>query len=100
VGARRAASDHAVSLDGPDNDPVTLISAVATSFRQARGLDRAFWDSMSSPGGAVLGRLRPRLAGALEPVGIPAGTFTTGTDDPRAGDRSGRCLRARVSPLR
>ena len=54
-----------VSLDASDNDPMALVSAVATSFGASQGLDRSFWESMSSPGGSVLGRLGPRLASAF-----------------------------------
>lgn len=60
-----------VSLDRTDNDPIALISAIATAFGQAQGLESSFWESMSSPSGSVLGRVAPRLARAMSDVDRP-----------------------------
>lgn len=54
-----------VSLDEGDNDPVSLIASLSAAFGSTQGLPARFWESMSGPGGAVLGRLGPRLASAM-----------------------------------
>lgn len=60
-----------VSLDRADNDPVSLMAAVAAVFGRTQGYERGFWESMSSPGASVLGRLGPRLADAMGSAGHP-----------------------------
>ena len=60
-----------VTLDLRDNDPVELISCIAAAFAPTQGLPSSFWESMSSPGGSVLGRLGPRLAAAFAEADQP-----------------------------
>ena len=60
-----------VTLDLRDNDPVELVSCIAAAFAPTQGLPSSFWESMSSPGGSVLGRLGPRLAAAFAEADQP-----------------------------
>ena len=54
-----------VSLDRLDDDPVGLLTLLASAFARATGRDQELAADMVGPGDSVLGRGAPRLAAAL-----------------------------------
>lgn len=75
-----------VSLDAGDDDPVSLVTEVAASFGQTQGFDSGFWQSMSTPGSSVLGRIAPRLADALHSASNPFVLVLDDLHEVSAGD--------------
>lgn len=60
-----------VSLDGNDNDPVTLLTYVAEAMERQVGIDAAVFHALASPGLSVEAQLIPRLGAALADVTEP-----------------------------
>lgn len=75
-----------VSLDAGDNDPVALMAEVASSFGQTQGFNGGFWQSMSSPGASILGRIAPRLGDALRSASNPFVLVLDDLHEVSAGD--------------
>jgi LuxR family maltose regulon positive regulatory protein len=67
-----------VSLDEHDNDPIVLLTYIATALDRSRRLDPALFDALSTPGVSIEARVVPRLASALRST---EGSFVLVLDD-------------------
>ena len=54
-----------VSVDANDNDPIVLLTYVATSLDRVSRLDSSVFAALTSPGASIEGTVVPRLATAL-----------------------------------
>ncbi len=60
-----------VNIDEADNDPVVLLTYVATALDRVAPIDAGVFEALSSPGASVEGTIAPRLAAALAAVDRP-----------------------------
>ena len=54
-----------VSVDANDNDPIVLLTYVATALGRVSRLDSSVFEALTSPGASIEGTVVPRLATAL-----------------------------------
>ena len=58
-----------VSVDAKDNDPIVLLTYVATALDRVSQLDPGVFEALASPGVSVQGTVVPRLGAALATMG-------------------------------
>jgi LuxR family maltose regulon positive regulatory protein len=60
-----------VSVDEHDNDPILLLTYVATALNRLSPLDPAVFDALATPGASVEAKVVPRLGAALASIDRP-----------------------------
>lgn len=60
-----------LSLDGNDNDPITLLTYVAAALDRQVGIDETVFQALDSPGLSLEAAVIPRLGAALSAVTAP-----------------------------
>lgn len=63
--ARSSRSFAWVSIDDKDNDPIVLLTYVATAVDRVAPIDAGVFEALTSPGASVEGTIVPRLGAAL-----------------------------------
>ena len=69
--ARSSRSFAWVSVDEKDNDPIVLLTYVATALDRVSPIDASVFEALASPGVSVEGTIVPRLGAALAAVDEP-----------------------------
>ena len=60
-----------VSVDENDNDPIVLLTYVATALDRVSPLDPSVFEALASPGASIEGTVVPRLGAALATIDEP-----------------------------
>ena len=60
-----------VSVDANDNDPIVLLTYVATALDRVAPLDPSVFAALASPGASIEGTVVPRLGAALATISEP-----------------------------
>ena len=60
-----------VSVDANDNDPIVLLTYVATALDRVSRLDPSVFEALTSPGASIEGTVVPRLGAALATMDEP-----------------------------
>ena len=69
--ARSARSFAWVNVDEGDNDPIVLLTYVATALDRVVPIDARVFEALTSPGASVEGMIVPRLGAALATIAQP-----------------------------